>query len=84
MATGQKIVINTSVDSQTYTISVRGDTSGDGVVTILDLLEVQKHIKKAETLKNENLISADTSGDNKVTILDLLEIVQHIKKYKLL
>lgn len=84
MATGQKIVINTSVDSQTYTISVKGDTSGDGVVTILDLLEVQKHIKKAETLKNENLISADTSGDNKVTILDLLEIVQHIKKYKLL
>lgn len=84
MATGQKIVINTAVDSQTYTISVKGDTSGDGVVTILDLLEVQKHIKKAETLKNENLISADTSGDNKVTILDLLEIVQHIKKYKLL
>ena len=84
IATGQKVVINTSVDSQTYTISVKGDTSGDGVVTILDLLEVQKHIKKAETLKNENLISADTSGDNKVTILDLLEIVQHIKKYKLL
>ena len=43
---------------------------------------VQKHIKKAETLKNESLLSADTSGDNKVTILDLLEIVQHIKGFK--
>ena len=84
IGTGQIITINTAVETQTYTLSVKGDTSGDGVVTILDLLEVQKHIKKAETLKNESLTSADTSGDNKVTILDLLEIVQHIKKYKLL
>ena len=84
LATGQTITINTALETQTFTISVNGDTSGDGKVTILDLLEVQKHIKKAETLKNANLLSADTSGDNKVTILDLLEIVQHIKKYKLL
>jgi hypothetical protein len=84
IGTGQTITINTAVETQTFTLSVKGDTSGDGLVTILDLLEVQKHIKKAETLQNINLISADTSGDNKVTILDLLEIVQHIKKYKLL
>lgn len=84
VGTGQTITINTAIETQTFTISVNGDTSGDGLVTILDLLEVQKHIKKAETLKNANLLSADTSGDNKVTILDLLEIVQHIKKYKLL
>ena len=82
LATGQTITINTAVESKTYTISVKGDTSGDGIVTILDLLEVQKHIKKAETLKNANILSADTSGDNKVTILDLLEIVQHIKGFK--
>ena len=84
MATGQTITINTALESVTYTISVNGDTSGDGIVTILDLLEVQKHIKKAETLKNASILAADTSGDNKVTILDLLEIVQHIKKFKLL
>ena len=84
VGTGQTITINTAIETSNYTLSVRGDTSGDGLVTILDLLEVQKHIKKAEILTNANLISADTSGDNKVTILDLLEIVQHIKKYKLL
>ena len=81
IGTGQTITINTALESQTFTISVNGDTSGDGLVTILDLLEVQKHIKKAETLKNANLLAGDTSGDNKVTILDLLEIVQHIKGY---
>ena len=82
IATGQTITINTALESVTYTISVNGDTSGDGIVTILDLLEVQKHIKKAKTLTNSNLLSADTSGDNKVTILDLLEIQKHIKGYK--
>lgn len=82
VATGQTVTINTALESVTYTISVNGDTSGDGIVTILDLLEVQKHIKKAKTLTNANLLSADTSGDNKVTILDLLEIQKHIKGYK--
>lgn len=82
IATGQTITINTALESKTYTISVNGDTSGDGIVTILDLLEVQKHIKKAEILKNASILAADTSGDNKVTILDLLEIVQHIKGFK--
>lgn len=82
VATGQKIIINTALETKEFTISVNGDTSGDGLVTILDLLEVQKHIKKASLLKDAALLSADTSGDNKVTILDLLEIVQHIKGYK--
>ena len=82
ISTGQTITINTALETQTFTLSVKGDTSGDGEVTILDLLEVQKHIKKAATLKNAALLSADTSGDNNVTILDLLEIVQHIKGYK--
>ena len=82
MATGQTITINTALESITYTVSVNGDTSGDGIVTILDLLEVQKYIKKAESFSNASLLAADTSGDNKVTILDLLEIVQHIKGFK--
>ena len=82
ISTGQTITINTAIETQTFTISVNGDTSGDGLVTILDLLEIQKHIKKAETLKNANLLAGDTSDDNKVTILDLLEVVQHIKGYK--
>ena len=84
IGTGNKITISTSIETITFTASINGDTSGDGLVTILDLLEVQKHIKKASLLSEASLLAADTSGDNNVTILDLLEIVQHIKKYKLL
>lgn len=82
LATNQKITINTAIDTKSYTVVVKGDTSGDGNVTILDLLQVQKHIKKLSTLKNANFLAADTSGDGAVTILDLLQIQKHIKKVK--
>lgn len=84
MATGYKITISTLLETKAYKISVTGDTSGDGKVTILDLLQIQKHIKKLTTLKDEYLLAADTSGDSKVTILDLLQVQKHIKKIKYL
>ena len=82
IGTGDTITISTVVETKTFIVSINGDTSGDGIVTILDLLEVQKHIKKAELLTEASLLSADTSGDGQVTIMDLLEIQQHIKKFK--
>lgn len=78
LATGQKLTIVTSMDTKTYTVVVKGDTSGDGKVTILDLLQIQKHLLKDKTLSNEYFLAADTSGDNKVTILDLLQVQKHL------
>ena len=80
VGTNYKITITTTIEIKSYTISVNGDTSGDGQVTILDLLQIQKHIKKVTTLNNATLLSADTSGDGQVTILDLLQVQKHIKK----
>lgn len=79
IGTGFKLQIETSIESKTYTLSVKGDTSGDGKITILDLLQVQKHIKGVGILSGEYLMAGDTSGDGKVTILDLLQIQKHIK-----
>lgn len=50
LATGYKIKISTALESKELTISVNGDTSGDGKITILDLLQVQRHIKKVQSL----------------------------------
>ena len=79
IGTNYTITISTIGETKTFTTSVNGDTSGDGKVTILDLLEVQKHIKGDTVLSGASLSAADTSGDSKTTILDLLEIVKHIK-----
>ena len=79
ISTGSKMTITTSNDSKTYSFVITGDTSGDGNITILDLLQVQKHIKGDKKLTGDFLLSADTSKDGKVTILDLLQVQKHIK-----
>ena len=61
-------------------MAIKGDVSGDGEITILDLLKVQKHLLKASLLTDEYLVAADTSDDNEVTILDLLRIQKYILK----
>ncbi|MEG2618231.1 MAG: dockerin type I domain-containing protein [Bacilli bacterium] len=78
-ATGNRLTVTTtSNESMEYTIVVNGDTSCDGKVTILDLLKVQKHIIKSNTLTNEQALAADTNGDQKVDILDLLRVQKNI------
>ena len=36
--------ISTENETKIYILSIKGDTSGDGNITILDLLQVQKNI----------------------------------------
>ena len=82
LATGYKVEITSSEETKIYTICVKGDTSGDGLVTILDLLQIQKHLTNSKKLTGAYLLSADTSGDNTVTILDLLQVQKHLKGAK--
>lgn len=84
IGTGSTVTIETALETKTFEISVNGDTSGDGIITILDLLQVQKHIKNSSKLSGSALISADTSADGDVTILDLLQVQRHIKGASLL
>ncbi len=72
-------IVTISGDTKEFTISIMGDTSGDGVITILDLLKVQKHILNSSKLSGAYLKAADTNGDGIVTILDLLRIQKVIK-----
>ena len=78
LGTNFKVTVSTLLESKTLTFVVRGDTSGDGKVTILDLLQVRKHINGDNTLNNARFLAGDTSGDNKITILDLLQVRKHI------
>ena len=79
ITTGSRIIVKAPSETKTYTFIVNGDSSGDGKISILDLLKVQRHIKGDKLLKGSYLKAADTSGDDKITILDLLKIQKHIK-----
>ena len=57
---------------------IRGDTSGDGLVKINDLILVQSQILKKIELDNYKFYSADLSQDGAIKINDLVMIQSYI------
>ncbi len=78
LATGYKITINGTNESKMYTIAVRGDVNGDGVVKINDLILVQSHILGTRSVTGEKFYAADVNYDGNVKINDLILIQSHI------
>lgn len=77
--TNQKVTVTTtSNEIKTFSISVTGDVDGDGIINILDLLKVQRHILNHKKLDSAYLIAGDTNNDKEVNILDLLRVQKHI------
>lgn len=78
LATGYKVEINNQSTKEVLEVIIKGDTSGDGKINALDLLQVQKSILGTYTLEGAYKEAADTSKDNKVNALDLLQIQKNI------
>lgn len=78
IGTGTTVKISNSQGTKEYKIVIKGDTSGDGKVNALDLLQVQKSILKTYNLEGASSLAGDTSGDGKVNALDLLQVQKHI------
>ncbi len=78
IGTGSIVKINNGVVEESLTVVIKGDTSGDGRINALDLLQVQKDILGSYTLTNAQALAADTSGDEKINALDLLQVQKDI------
>ncbi len=78
VGTGFKVSINNQETTETLTIVIKGDTSGDGVINALDLLQVQKNILGTYNLSDAYFKAADTSGDGVINALDLLQVQKNI------
>ncbi len=78
IATGYKVVVANQNAQETLTIVVKGDTSGDGKINALDLLQVQKNILGTYSLTEAYALAGDTSGDGKINALDLLQVQKNI------
>lgn len=84
IVTGDVITIKGNNQEKNYTAVIYGDCSGDGAITIRDLLQVQKHI--LDKTGSDKLVGAyykagDVDRDGNITIRDLLQVQQHILKY---
>ena len=72
VGTGMTAVSNgTSV-----TIVVTGDVSGDGRITITDVVKLQSSVAGASKLSGAYAKAGDINGDGKVTITDVVQAAQ--------
>ena len=78
IGTGYKVTVKNKDTSKTYVVIINGDTSGDGQITALDLLQIQKHILGTYSLNSIYFYSGDTNNDGQINALDLLQVQKHI------
>ena len=78
LGTGAKV----KVEDKEYTLVVKGDCNGDGVIDSADLLKVVKHLKNLSKVQIEK--AADTNNDGIIDSADLLKIVKHLKGLSLI
>ena len=55
-----------------------GDLNGDGKISALDIVKVQRIIVGLDSLNSENLAAGDLNGDGKISALDIVKLQRHI------
>ena len=63
---------------QTNVSGKRGDLNGDGKISALDIVKIQRLIVGLDSLDSHVLSIADINGDGKVTALDIVKLQRHI------
>lgn len=72
LKTGQTVTIVNAGKSESFKTVLYGDTNGDGLIDIRDLLIIQKHLVKSKIINGEYLRASDLNKDGIVDIRDLL------------
>ena len=67
-----------------YPLLIYGDVDGDGDITAIDLLRVQKHLLEFISLDGAYLSSADVDKDGEVSVIDLLRIQKHLLEIQII
>ena len=63
---------------QTVNVVVTGDTNGDGICSLTDMVQLQSHILERSSLTDAREQAADLNGDGEVTITDMVQITSVI------
>jgi len=78
VATGDKMIITINNATTEFTLKVKGDVSGDGVVDISDLAMIKAKLLNKRTLEGIKFSASDINGDNVVDISDLAMVKAHM------
>ncbi len=81
LGTGDIVTITNGTNSENFSVVINGDSDGDGDITILDLLKVQKDILNYSKLETYYFKAGDVDNNGVIDILDLLLVQKHILGY---
>lgn len=57
---------------------MKGDTNGDGKISLTDVANVQKHLLGIITLTGDAYDAADTNGDGRISLTDVANVQKHL------
>ena len=63
-----------------YTISVKGDTNGDGEVSVSDISMIYKNIKKKSEFSDAQSIASDVNDDGGISVSDISILYKYLKR----
>ncbi len=80
VATGYQVIAKNSNGEiiDRIHIVLKGDTNGDGRITVADTNIIKNHISKKNELIAARIIAADINGDGRITVADTNMIMNHI------
>ncbi len=78
VTTGDKVILSENGNTKIVNIVIYGDIDGNGSISVVDLLLVQKHILGYTKQTSSYLEACDVNKDSKITVVDLLMIQKHI------
>lgn len=82
VATGMQFTLFFNNTDYTYTIIIKGDVNGDGVIYATDYVKVKNHIMGKTTLYGAYLMAADINNDGNIYATDYVQIKNHIMEKK--
>ena len=71
-----KLYIN-EVEKDSKILVIKGDVSGDGKITITDVVKTLNHYLNKVMVSGAYLEAAEVSGDGNITITDVVKVLNH-------
>ncbi|MBQ9610633.1 MAG: cadherin-like beta sandwich domain-containing protein [Lachnospiraceae bacterium] len=69
---------NNATETDSDVTKINGDINGDGKITVLDIVKIQRIIVGLDDLDDAMTKACDLNGDGKVTVLDIVKLQRHI------
>ncbi len=78
IATNMKFTLRFNNQEYHYTVVVKGDVNGDGLIYATDYVKIKNHIMGKTALNGAYLLAADINNDNRIYATDYVRIKNYI------